>query len=96
MKIKGENGRNGTDGHSLTATLWFTGGYVNNVTNGVRLNLIVYYDGREIRDFKSNIAYKGGGINNWSFQANPTISLDNTIVNKFWNDGEKMEQLYSH
>ena len=89
VKIKGENGRNGTDGHSLTATLWFTGGYVNNVTNGVRLNLIVYYDGREIRDFKSNIAYKGGGINNWSFQANPTISLDNTIVNKFWNDGEK-------
>ena len=92
IKIKGENGangRNGTDGHSLTATLWFTGGYVNNVTNGVRLNLIVYYDGREIRDFKSNITYKGGGISNWATQSNPTISLDNTVVNKFWSDGEK-------
>lgn len=92
IKIKGENGangRNGTDGHSLTASLWFTGGYVNNVTNGVRLNLIVYYDGREIRDFKSNITYKGGGISNWATQSNPTISLDNTVVNKFWSDGEK-------
>ena len=89
VKIKGENGRNGTDGHTLTATLWFTGGYVNNVTNGVRLNLIVYYDGREIRDFKSNITYKGGGISNWTTQSNPTISLDNTIINKFWSDGEK-------
>ena len=89
VKIKGENGRNGTDGHSLTATLWFTGGYVNNTTNRVFLNLIVYYDGREIRDFKSNITYKGGGISNWTTQSNPTISLDNTIVNKFWSDGEK-------
>ena len=92
IKIKGENGangRNGTDGHSLTVTLWFTGGYVNNVTNGVCLNLIVYYDGREIRDFKSNITYKGGGISNWATQSNPTISLDNTVVNKFWSDGEK-------
>ena len=89
VKIKGENGRNGTDGHSLTATLWFTGGYVNNVTNGVHLNLIVYYDGREIRDFKRNITYKGGGVSNWTTQSNPTISLDNTIVNKFWSDGEK-------
>ena len=89
VKIKGEDGRNGTDGHTLTATLWFTGGYVNNVTNGVRLNLIVYYDGREIRDFKSNITYKGGGISNWTTQSNPTISLDNTIINKFWSDGEK-------
>ena len=89
VKIKGENGRNGTDGHSLTATLWFTGGYVNNTTNRVFLNLIVYYDGREIRDFKSNITYKGGGISNWTTQSNPTISLDNIIVNKFWSDGEK-------
>ena len=89
VKIKGENGRNGTDGHSLTATLWFTGGYVNNITNRVFLNLIVYYDGREIRDFKSNITYKGGGISNWTTQSNPNISLDNTVVNKFWSDGEK-------
>lgn len=89
VKIKGENGRNGTDGHSLTATLWFTGRYVNNVTNKVFLNLIVYYDGQEIRNFKSNITYKGGGISNWTTQSNPTISSDNTIDYKFWSDGEK-------
>ena len=89
VKIKGEDGERGRDGHSLTASLWFTGGYVNNITNGVRLNLIVYYDGREIRDFKSNITFKGGGISNWATQSNPTISLDNTVVNKFWSDGEK-------
>lgn len=82
-------GRDGTDGHSLTASLWFTGGYVNNVTNNVKLNLKVFYDGREIRDFKSNIAYKGGGISNWATQSNPTIAIDNTVVNKFWSDGEK-------
>ena len=82
-------GRDGTDGHSLTASLWFTGGYVNNVINNVKLNLKVFYDGREIRDFKSNISYKGGGISNWATQSNPTIAIDNTIVNKFWSDGEK-------
>ncbi|WP_448912628.1 phage tail spike protein [Gemella sp.] len=81
-------GRDGTDGHSLTASLWFTGGYVNNVTNNVKLNLKVFYDGREIRDFRSNIAYKGGGISNWATQSNPTIAIDNTIVYKFWSDGE--------
>ena len=82
-------GRDGTDGHSLTASLWFTGGYVNNETNNVKLNLKVFYDGREIRDFRSNIAYKGGGISNWATQSNPTIAIDNTVVNKFWGDGEK-------
>ena len=82
-------GRDGTDGHSLTASLWFSGGYVNNVTNNVKLNLKVFYDGREIRDFKSNIAYKGGGISNWATQSNPTIAIDNTIVYRFWSDGEK-------
>ena len=82
-------GRDGTDGHSLTASLWFTGGYVNNVTNNVKLNLKVFYDGQEIRDFRSTVTYKGGGISNWATQSNPTIAIDNTIVKKFWSDGEK-------
>ena len=97
-KIKGEdgargrdgnNGRNGTDGHSLTASLWFTGGYVNNVTNDVKLNLKVFYDGREIRDFRSNITYKGGNFSSWQTKENPTVSSYNVIDYTFWSNGEK-------
>ena len=97
-KIKGEdgargrdgnNGRNGTDGHSLTASLWFTGGYVNNVTNDVKLNLKVFYDGREIRDFRSNITYKGGNFSGWQTKENPTVTSYNVIDYTFWSNGEK-------
>lgn len=98
VKIKGEdgargrdgnNGRNGTDGHSLTASLWFTGGYVNNVTNDVKLNLKVFYDGREIRDFRSNITYKGGNFSSWQTKGNPTVTSYNAIDYTFWTNGEK-------
>ena len=101
IKIKGENGangrdgnngrdgRNGTDGHSLTASLWFTGGYVNNVTNNVKLNLKVFYDGREIRDFRSNITYKGGNFSSWQTKENPTVTSYNMIDYTFWSNGEK-------
>lgn len=98
VKIKGEdgargrdgnNGRNGTDGHSLTASLWFTGGYVNNVTNNVKLNLKVFYDGREIRDFRSNITYKGGNFSSWQTKENPTVTSYNMIDYTFWSNGEK-------
>lgn len=101
IKIKGENGangrdgnngrdgRNGTDGHSLTASLWFTGGYVNNVTNNVKLNLKVFYDGREIRDFRSNITYKGGNFSGWQTKENPTVTSYNMIDYTFWSNGEK-------
>ena len=85
----GNNGRNGTDGHSLTASLWFTGGYVNNVTNDVKLNLKVFYDGREIRDFRSNITYKGGNFSSWQTKENPTVSSYNVIDYTFWSNGEK-------
>ena len=97
-KIKGEdgargrdgnNGRNGTDGHSLTASLWFTGGYVNNVINDVKLNLKVFYDGREIRDFRSNITYKGGNFSSWQTKENPTVTSYNVIDYTFWSNGEK-------
>lgn len=97
-KIKGEdgargrdgnNGRNGTDGHSLTASLWFTGGYVNNVINDVKLNLKVFYDGREIRDFSSVITYKGGNFSSWQTKENPTVTSYNVIDYTFWSNGEK-------
>ena len=82
-------GRDGTDGHSLTASLWFTGGYVNNVTNNVKLNLKVFHDGREIRDFRSNITYKGGNFSSWQTKENPTVTSYNAIDYTFWSNGEK-------
>ena len=97
-KIKGEdgargrdgnNGRDGTDGHSLTASLWLTGGYVNNVINDVKLNLKVFYDGREIRDFSSVITYKGGNFSSWQIKENPTVTSYNVIDYTFWSNGEK-------
>ena len=97
-KIKGEdgargrdgnNGRDGTNGHSLTASLWLTGGYVNNVINDVKLNLKVFYDGREIRDFSSVITYKGGNFSSWQIKENPTVTNYNVIDYTFWSNGEK-------
>ena len=97
-KIKGEdgargrdgnNGRDGTNGHSLTASLWLTGGYVNNVINDVKLNLKVFYDGREIRDFSSVITYKGGNFSGWQIKENPTVTNYNVIDYTFWSNGEK-------
>ena len=97
-KIKGEdgarghdgnNGRDGTNGHSLTASLWLTGGYVNNVINDVKLNLKVFYDGREIRDFSSVITYKGGNFSSWQTKENPTVTTYNVIDYTFWSNGEK-------
>ena len=97
-KIKGEdgargrdgnNGRDGTNGHSLTASLWLTGGYVNNVINDVKLNLKVFYDGREIRDFSSVITYKGGNFSSWQTKENPTVTNYNVIDYTFWSNGEK-------
>ena len=92
FKVKGEDGergRDGTNGHSLTATLWFTGGYVNNVTNNVKLNLKVFYDGREIQNFKNNITYKGGNFSSWQTKENPTVTSYNMIDYTFWSNGEK-------
>lgn len=92
FKVKGEDGergRDGTNGHSLTATLWFTGGYVNNVTNNVKLNLKVFYDGREIQNFKNNITYKGGNFSSWQTKENSTVTSYNMIDYTFWSNGEK-------
>lgn len=85
----GERGRDGTNGHSLTASLWLTGGYVNNIINDVKLNLKVFYDGREIRDFSSVITYKGGNFSSWQTKENPTVTSYNVIDYTFWSNGEK-------
>lgn len=76
-------------GHTLTANLWFSGNYINNVTSNVRLNLVVYYDGKEIRDFNANIKYVGGGINDWRTQENVRVLRDNTVDYGFWSNSEK-------
>ena len=76
-------------GHTLTANLWFSGNYINNATSNVRLNLIVYYDGKEIRDFNTNIKYIGGGVNEWRTQNNVRVLRDNTVDYGFWSNGEK-------
>lgn len=76
-------------GHTLTANLWFSGNYINNVTKNVRLNLVLFYDGKEVRDFTTNVSYTGGGYNGWRAQENLRTLRDGTIDYGFWGDGEK-------
>lgn len=76
-------------GHTLTANLWFSGNYINNVTNNVRLNLVLFYDGKEVRDFTTNVTYKSGVNKAWRSQDNLRTLGDGTIDYGFWGDGEK-------
>lgn len=76
-------------GHTLTANLWFSGNYINNVTKNVKLNLVLFYDGKEVRDFTTNVRYTGGGNNSWRSQDNLRTLRDGTIDYGFWGDGEK-------
>ena len=76
-------------GHTLTANLWFSGNYINNITNNVRLNLVLFYDGKEVRDFTTNVTYKNGVNNGWSSQENLRTLGDGTIDYGFWGNGEK-------
>ena len=76
-------------GHTLTANLWFSGNYINNVTNRVRLNLVLFYDGKEVRDFTTNVRYSSGVNNGWRSQDNLRTLRDGTIDYGFWGDGEK-------
>lgn len=89
-KIKGENGRNGTDGHTLTANLRFEGTYINGVTNNVKAYLDVFYDGQKITDgFNAQIKFKGGILNTWSNFW--TAKVDNTgfLTNVNWGNKEQ-------
>ena len=90
VKIKGENGRNGTDGHSLTANLRLEGKYINNVTNGVKGYLDVFYDGQKITDgFNTRVKYKGGNRADWSVFWNANVGTDGEITNLDWGDREQ-------
>lgn len=90
IKIKGENGRNGTDGHTLTANLRLEGTYINNITNNVKAYLDVFYDGQKITDgFNAQIKFKGGILNTWS--SFWTAKVDNTgfLTNVNWGNKEQ-------
>lgn len=90
IKIKGENGRNGTDGHTLTANLRLEGTYINNITNNVKAYLDVFYDGQKITDgFNAQIKFKGGILNTWSNFW--TAKVDNTgyLTNVSWGNKEQ-------
>lgn len=76
-------------GHTLTANLWFSGNYINNVTKNVRLNLVLFYDGKEVRDFTTNVTYTSGVNNGWRSQDNLRTLRDGAIDYGFWGDGEK-------
>ena len=76
-------------GHTLTANLWFSGNYINNVTKNVRLNLVLFYDGKEVRDFTTNVTYTSGVNNGWRSQDNLRTLRDGTIDYGFWGNGEK-------
>lgn len=82
-------------GHTLTANLWFSGNYINNVTNNVRLNLVLFYDGKEVRDFTTNVTYKSGVNKAWRSQDNLRTLGDGTIDYGFWGDGEKNGEVLS-
>ena len=90
IKIKGENGRNGTDGHTLTANLRLEGTYINGVTSNVKVYLDVFYDGQKVTDgFNAQIKFKGGILNTWSNFW--TAKVDNTgfLTNVNWGNKEQ-------
>ena len=90
VKIKGENGRNGTDGHTLTANLRLEGGYLNNVTNDVKAYLDVFYDGQKITDgFNARVKYKGGIQNTWSNFWDAKVDNTGFLTNVSWGNKEQ-------
>lgn len=48
-ELKGEPGRDGKDGHTLTIQAYFSGTFRNHYTKGVRAHCDVFYDGTKIR-----------------------------------------------
>ena len=76
-------------GHTISANLWFTGDYINDKTRNVRLNLLVFYDGKEVRDFTANIRYTTGRANDWQTQNGVRTLSDGIVDYNFWSDGEK-------
>lgn len=90
IKIKGENGRNGTDGHTLTANLRLEGGYLNNATNDVKAYLDVFYDGQKITDgFNARVKFKGGIQNTWSNFWDAKVDNTGFLTNVSWGNKEQ-------
>ena len=90
VKIKGENGRNGTDGHTLTANLRLEGGYLNNVTNDVKAYLDVFYDGQKITNgFNTRVKFKGGILNTWSNFWDAKVDNTGFLTNVSWGNKEQ-------
>ena len=90
IKIKGENGANGTDGHTLTANLRLEGGYLNNVTNDVKAYLDVFYDGQKITDgFNARVKFKGGIQNTWSNFWDAKVDNTGFLTNVSWGNKEQ-------
>ena len=90
VKIKGENGLNGTDGHTLTANLRLEGGYLNNVTNDVKAYLDVFYDGQKITDgFNARVKFKGGILNTWSNFWDAKVDNTGFLTNVSWGNKEQ-------
>ena len=90
VKIKGEDGRNGTDGHTLTANLRLEGGYLNNVTNDVKAYLDVFYDGQKITDgFNARVKFKGGIQNTWSNFWDAKVDNTGFLTNVSWGNKEQ-------
>ena len=90
IKIKGENGRNGTDGHTLTANLRLEGTYINGITNNVKVYLDVFYDGQKVSSgFNAQIKFKGGILNTWSDFWSAKVDNTGYLTNVSWGNKEQ-------
>ena len=68
--------------HSLTANLRFEGTYINNITNGVKAYLDVFYDGQKVSGgFNAQVKYKGGNRTDWSGFWNVNFDNNGGITN---------------
>ena len=90
VKIKGEDGRNGTDGHSLTVNARFGGTYINSITNNVRVFAEVYYDGqRVINGYNLRIKHKGGNNTQWGAFYTRNYTENGEILQYDWGNKEQ-------
>lgn len=90
IKIKGENGLNGTDGHTLTANLRLEGTYINGITNNVKVYLDVFYDGQKVSSgFNAQIKFKGGILNTWSNFWSAKVDNTGYLTNVSWGNKEQ-------
>ena len=76
--------------HSLTANLRFEGTYINNITNGVKAYLDVFYDGQKVSGgFNAQVKYKGGNRTDWSGFWNVNFDNNGGITNLDWGNREQ-------